>query len=185
MQDEPGKPETPLPEPVLKPASGTPDFKLPPFTLPDFRKIPPQRIIFLIVLIGILIYLQFPTGPTEFKPSADGVQQELAGVIGTQLTAIRSNDWQRAFTFAAAPLQQKYHTVPAFEQMVRQAYPLIATSKSARFGAAMDNGHEAMIHVTVFDKDGRVARYQYLLIREGRAWKINGVNLAPPAGPAG
>ena len=179
MEGEEGKSAQP-PEPVPPPQR----FKFPPVKFPDLTKVPPHRIVFLVVLLGILIYLQWPVGKPEFKPSREATKQQLIDVIEAQLTAFRANDWQKAHSFAAAPIQREY-SAKMFEEMVRKGYPVIARSVSAQFGVATDNGTEAAIDVIVFAKGGQALRYHYFLIREDGKWKINGVQEVRAAGQMG
>jgi hypothetical protein len=121
--------------------------------------------------------------PPKPKPSSDAVKQELTGVIESQLAAFRTNDYAKAFTHAAEGIKSMFD-LKAFESMVRNGYPVIANSKSATFGVILDDGNQAVVNVTVKGADARgtTVNYQYLLIREKREWKINGVAEAKKAG---
>lgn len=168
--------------PQGEPAPAPPKFAFFQFQFPDITKVPTGRMVALFVLLGLLIYLQGPSRPVPLEPSHDGVRKDVIAVIESQLAAFRSNDWQTAYTLAAAPLRQQY-SASAFEKMVREGYPVIANSTTAQFGVATDNGREAMILVFVQGRNGWAANYQYFLIREDGRWKISGVNPGRPAVP--
>lgn len=151
-----------------------------PFVIKGPRRDAPLAValVFLVLLAAGVWWRQ--SGPDEaaFQLSNDPIRAALTNVIESQLAAFRDNDYERAYTFAAVTIQRQF--APAdFESMVRQGYPVIAASETVSFGPALDNGREAVVTVLVQGRDRRVVRYQYLLIREGKGWKINGVFAAP------
>jgi hypothetical protein len=127
----------------------------------------------LLLLLLNFVPLHSAEAP-KLQPSSDAVKKELTKVVETQLAAFRENDYLKAFTFAAAPLRKQF-TLESFEEMVRKGYPAIAQSKAVTFGVIMDDGEQAVVHATVENKTGRFTLYQYLMVREGAEWKINGV----------
>ncbi len=136
----------------------------------------------MLLVLAALWYVGWPEPPRRLQPSGDRVRAALTNVIESQLAAFRVDDFARAYTFAAAPIQRQFQAAD-FETMVRRGYPSIADSESASFGIALDNGREAVVLVSVRGSDHRTARYNYLLVREKGVWKITGVVEAPP--PAG
>jgi hypothetical protein len=116
-----------------------------------------------------------------FKFSGDQIEQELDRVIQAQLRAFRKDDYPKAYQYAASGLKAQL-PLPAFERMVKSAYPLIARSRSEVFGVSIDNGDVAMVNVVIVGASGRVAHYQYLLRRERAGWRINGVAETRPQG---
>ena len=111
---------------------------------------------------------------SEFGLSEGDVESDLKGVIEGQLAAFRKDDYPEAYKFAASAIQEQF-PLPAFERMVKQAYPAIAQSSSTQFGVILDNGKQAVVNVTVVGASGRTHRYQYILQREAAGWKIGGV----------
>jgi hypothetical protein len=65
--------------------------------------------------------------------------------------------------------------------MVKGGYPGIAFWQKVSFGAVADNGHEAVIEVSVTSRRGHTRSFRYLLIREGELWRISGVVEFEPA----
>ena len=59
--------------------------------------------------------------------------------------------------------------------MVKKAYPVVAHSASAEYGAAFDTGTEAVVNVRVLDAEMKSVEYQYLFKKEDDGWMIGGV----------
>lgn len=106
--------------------------------------------------------------------SSGSVRNEVTSVIEEQLAAFRSGDYQKAHTFAVSEMRDALGVVE-FEAMVRLGYPVIANSRSAAFGLALDTGDEAVITVRVQDEGGDSIAYQYHLRKEAGGWRIAGV----------
>jgi len=115
-----------------------------------------------------------PTSESSLEISSEAVREELKGVVKSQLTAFRDDDYVTAYTFAATGIKTQF-PLAAFERMVKTGYPVIAKFKSAEFGVVRDNGEEAVVNVEVEGESSHVVHYQYLLRKENGAWKINGV----------
>jgi ABC-type transporter MlaC component len=133
---------------------------------------------------------QFSYSELQGNPAASGssleissevMRDQLKGVVKSQLTAFRDDDYVTAYTFAAAGIKAHY-PLAAFERMVKTGYPAIAKFKSAEFGVVRDNGTEALVNVEVEGESGRVVHYQYLLRKEEGVWKISGVVEVKPKG---
>jgi hypothetical protein len=106
--------------------------------------------------------------------SSGSVRNEVTAVIEEQLAAFRSGDYRKAHTFAVSEMREALGVVE-FEAMVRMGYPVIANSRSAAFGLALDTGDEAVITVRVQDGEGDSFAYQYHLRKEAGGWRIAGV----------
>lgn len=113
------------------------------------------------------------SGP-PLRLSAGSVQQELARVIDSQLSAFRKGDYAGAYAFADSALQAQVSPA-VFEHMVKTSYPAIARSRSASFGVSLDNGAEAIVTVGVMSQSGHLLQYHYLMHHEPGGWKISGV----------
>ena len=115
-----------------------------------------------------------PASAISLEISSEAMREELKGIVKSQLTAFRDDDYVTAYTFAAAGIKLQY-PLAAFERMVKTGYPAIARFKSAEFGVVRDNGAEAVVNVEVEGESSRVVHYQYLLRKEDGVWKISGV----------
>jgi hypothetical protein len=113
------------------------------------------------------------SGP-PLRLSSEPVKQELARVIGSQLSDFRRGDYAGAYAFADSALQAQVS--PAlFEHMVKTGYPAIAESRSVSFGVSLDNGSEAIVTVGIMSQSGHLLQYHYFLLREHNGWRISGV----------
>jgi ABC-type transporter MlaC component len=99
-----------------------------------------------------------------------------------QLEAFRRGDFDTAYTFASADIQQQFDR-PAFEQMVKGGYPEIAESTFATVvsSALAPDGH-AYVAVKVHGANGKDIEAFYELVLESGQWKINGVAAQPDPG---
>jgi Domain of unknown function (DUF4864) len=109
------------------------------------------------------------------KISEEEIEGQLRKVIESQLAAFRQDDYARAFEFAASALRTQV-SLPAFERMVKNGYPIIAKSNAVQFGVILDNGDEALANVAIAGASGSTHHFQYVLRREHSGWKIVGVN---------
>jgi hypothetical protein len=115
------------------------------------------------------------TAPKTPQPSTDAVKKELTDIIDAQLAAFRTDDYAKAYGFAASSVREMFPPA-AFESMVRTGYPVIAHSTRAFYGLTFDTGEEAVVNVRIEDAARNRGEFQYLLKKEGGAWKINGVS---------
>lgn len=139
------------------------------------------RVLSLPFAVCLLFFFVTPGGVQPLHRSTGDVRRQVISVVESQFTAFRDGDYARAYSYAATGIQQQL-SVTAFERMVKDGYPVIAYWRSVRFGDAEDNGREAVVLVTVQGRGGRTRLFRYLLLREGSAWRINGVlelNLSP------
>ena len=105
-----------------------------------------------------------------------------AGPIMSQLAAFRAEDYDTAYTFASEEIRRIFDR-PAFERMVRDAYPEIARSTSAvvsRTEPAPD-GH-VYVAVRIHGANGNRIEALYDMVREAAGWRINGVVTRPDPG---
>jgi uncharacterized protein DUF4864 len=100
-------------------------------------------------------------------------------VILRQLAAFRTGDFDTAYGFAAASIQQTFDR-PAFERMVVTGYPEIARSAHATIDrnerTAADRRH---VIVRIIGVNGHRIEALYELVREGGGWRISGVVTRP------
>ncbi|AGY60202.1 DUF4864 domain-containing protein [Gloeobacter kilaueensis] len=138
------------------------------------------------VLSAAILLLILAAGPTIVGPPATArgeetgftqskapVKKQIQSVIQAQLAAFRSGNYQKAYTYASVGIRRRF-AAAAFAEMVRSAYPAIARSRTAQFGAILDDSEQAVAHVLVEGTGDRVL-YVYLLVRERGLWKIESV----------
>jgi len=131
----------------------------------------PRFLLFSLVLIGA-----GALGADGLKPSEMKTKDALHTVINAQLAAFRKDDYAGAYVFADRAIKDQF-SPESFERMVRNGFPAIAHSTSARCGLSFDNGDEAVVNVRVFSANREPIDYQYALRRDGGDWRITGVTL--------
>jgi Domain of unknown function (DUF4864) len=134
----------------------------------------PRRCLFAL----LLVLLALPAWAQTAKPAP----REATEPVMKQLEAFRRDDFDTAYTFASAEIQQQFDR-PAFEQMVKGGYPEIAQSIFAAVvsSAVAPDGH-AYVAVKVRGANGNSIEAFYELVLESGQWKINGVASKPDPG---
>lgn len=144
--------------------------------------------LFFLGLAGLFIALTpglRGQQPVILQESTPAVKTALTLVISQQLDAFRSNDFTKAFTFAATELRKNL-SPDIFELMVKANYPILLRAVDTDFGAALDDGQEGVVFVRLTDAVGHREIYQYNLKHEAAGWRIIGVERtleAPPPKP--
>ena len=110
------------------------------------------RVLSLPFAVCLLFLFVTPTASQPFRRSSADVRREVIGVVESQFTAFKDGDYARAYSFAAAGIQQQFN-VTAFERMVKNGYPIIANWHAVSFGEMQDNGNQ-------FDRIGPEPRTQ-------------------------
>ena len=116
-------------------------------------------------------------GGRELPPltlSEDSRERELIRVIESQLSALRGNDYTKAFYYADSSFKAQMN-VRGFERMVKAGYPALVRSRSAVYGVIMDNGEQAVVNVGIKAASGKTLHFEYFLRKEKTGWKISGV----------
>jgi uncharacterized protein DUF4864 len=105
--------------------------------------------------------------------------EQATKIVMRQLEAFRQDDYDTAYGFASAMIRERFDR-PAFEAMVRGGYPEIARSVAAVVvgsQAAPDDSLALLLKIR--DASGRSVEAVYEMVREGDAWRINGVATRP------
>jgi len=104
---------------------------------------------------------------------------EAGRIVLQQLEAFRRNDFETAFGFASRTIHDMFDAT-RFETMVRGSYPEIARSVRANVdGSKRGDAGELYLFLHVQGENGRAVEAVYEMIREGGAWRINGVVTRP------
>ena len=105
---------------------------------------------------------------------------EAGRVVMQQLEAFRRGDFPAAFTFASRTIHELFVDAARFEAMVRGGYPEIARSVRASVdGSQRGDAGELYLFVHVYGENGRAVEAVYEMVKEGGAWRINGVVTRP------
>lgn len=129
------------------------------------------------ILAPLLIAAALAAGVAAAQPAAD-LRAATQTVMG-QLEAFRRDDFDTAYTFASAMIRGLFDR-RAFEDMVRNGYPEIASSASALVSgsSALPNGG-VLLDLRIRGADGNRVEAFYELVREDGGFKINGVVTRP------
>ena len=70
-----------------------------------------------------------------------------------------------------------FANIAQFRRMMEASYPQFAHSQKAVFGAAVTDagGTQIIIPVTVTGQDGVTVHGAYLMVREGKTYRVDGV----------
>ena len=113
---------------------------------------------------------------------ADTDAAAAAEPVMRQLEAFRRDDYDAAYAFASAEIRQLFDR-EGFERMVMTGYPEIARSASAVIisSEAPRDGRLYLV-LRIRGANGKSVAAVYEMVREGSAWKINGVVARPDPG---
>ena len=102
--------------------------------------------------------------------------------IMKQLEAFRRDDYDTAYTFAAADIKEMFYRA-AFERMVKRGYPEIARSTFALIARSEvgPDGH-VYVRVRIRGANGNSIEAVYDMVQEAGGWRINGVATKPDPG---
>ena len=116
-------------------------------------------------------------GPMGMRPARPADRKAAIAAIGAQLAAFNKGDYAKAIQYQSATLRQSFASPEAFQRMMEMGYPEFIHSKSVRYGTASAdaNGMRVFIPVVVTGQDGVVVRAAYLMVREGKAYRVQGV----------
>ncbi|MCX8254679.1 Head assembly protein [Beijerinckiaceae bacterium RH AL1] len=98
-------------------------------------------------------------------------------IITGQLDALEHEDGDKAESFAADGIRQKFPNGPAFLAMVHQHYAALIHPKRTTFGAVDASPHGPLQTVTVVAADGTIWTAIYSFEQTGGAWRITGCSL--------
>ena len=134
------------------------------------------RTLTAVSLAAVLALLLLAgAGAAQRDPDVD----EAGSVVMQQLEAFRRDDFQTAFTFASRTIHDLFDAA-RFETMVRGSYPEIARSRRANIdGSKRGDGGELYLFLHVQGENGRAVEAVYEMVKEGGAWRINGVVTRP------
>ena len=134
-------------------------------------------------LVRILV-VWLSLGGAALLPSAqaavsDAQAQQFQRLVRAQLDAFAADDAPRAFSYAAATIQQMFGTPEVFLQMVRASYPVVYRPASVTFLKPRPDGPDIVQPVHMTDAAGASWLALYRLVQlEDKSWRIAGCVLA-------
>jgi uncharacterized protein DUF4864 len=129
------------------------------------------------IALAVLIAITSAVPAVRGQTASD--VEEATKVVMQQLEAFRQNDYDTAYTFASAMIREHFDRA-AFEAMVRGGYPEIARSAAAFVAGSQTapDGRLALL-LKIRGATGSTIDAVYEMVREGDAWRINGVATRP------
>lgn len=117
----------------------------------------------------------FTSAKAQSTDDADAIRS----TIQSQLTAMQSDNWAEAFTYASPTIQQLFQTPETFSQMVTGGYPMVYRPQSFKVGELTDSPQGPVQTMFFEDQDGRLYIADYLMQMVDGDWRINGVSIRP------
>ena len=115
-----------------------------------------------------------------FAMGAMAQDQEIEGVISSQLEAFERDDFQEAFTYAAPNIRGIFRTPENFGVMVQRGYPMVWTNRDVQFLDSKDFGVITRQVIRLTDSQGGFHFLEYQMIETPEGWRIAGVQILPP-----
>ncbi|MGI4789043.1 MAG: DUF4864 domain-containing protein [Janthinobacterium lividum] len=151
-----------------------------------YRPLIAMTAVSILTLTGAA-YAQAPAPSSGLVRPAKAAER-LAAInsIQAQLKAFGRDDYKTAITYQSEGLKKNFSSPLAFRAMIIQTYPEFAHSKRAVFGPAQANtsGAHLAIPIALTGADGVTVHAVYLMVREGKVYRVEGVaggTLTPPS----
>lgn len=99
-------------------------------------------------------------------------------IIKNQMTAFKSGNAEKAFSYASTALQRRFQTPTVFMSMVKQGYKPVYRPKSVTFGRLRETKSGPVQEVYLVGPENRnwLALYSFVQQEDG-AWRISGCYL--------
>ena len=121
------------------------------------------------------------------RPAKPADRTAALASIRSQLNAFQKSDFPTAVRYQSSELQAHFGSVAAFQHMMQTHYPAFLTFKSFSFGPVetADTGQHLLVPVTLVEGNGIKLPALYLMVREGKTYKVDGVQggMAPEPDP--
>ena len=136
-------------------------------------------VLWLGLALAGLTPAAFADQPAVPAPSARAVQL----IVRAQLDAFAADDAKRAYSYAAANIQQMFGTADNFMEMVRTTYPVVYRPASVTFLTPKPQGKVVVQPVHMADGQGATWIAVYRLAQQkDKSWRIAGCVLVPNGG---
>ncbi|MBC7738513.1 MAG: DUF4864 domain-containing protein [Candidatus Saccharibacteria bacterium] len=111
-------------------------------------------------------------------------QQPIQSTITAQIEALRSSDFDRAFTYASPNIHQLFGTASNFGMMVTTGYPMVVNPAQVEMQDLRMVGGALWQRVRVTDQQGQAYLLDYQMVPSPSGWLINAVQVqkAPDVG---
>ena len=111
------------------------------------------------------------------RPAKPAERTAAIASIQAQLKAFARDDYKTAANYQSSGLQKNFTSPLQFRAMMTRVYPEFAHSKRATFGPAQADmtGTHLAVPIAVTGVDGITIHAVYLMVREGKLYKVEGV----------
>jgi len=115
--------------------------------------------------------------PAKMRPAKAADRTAAISSIQAQLKAFGRDDYKTAVMYQSAGLKKNFPSPEAFRAMMVRTYPEFAHFKSVTFGPAQSDatGAHLAILAAIIGQDGVKVRAVYLMVREAKAYRVEGV----------
>lgn len=134
-----------------------------------------------VVAILSLLFVM-PSAAAESIVADDDVKA-VQLVIGNQISALKSGDYQSAYSFAAPNVKQAFPSVKTFINMVQSGYKPLYQHASYVFGKNTLSKGEVYQEIIVADESRQLWQFIYTLDQQqDKTWKVTNVVMYPYQG---
>ncbi len=141
----------------------------------------------LALSVLALAAASYAQSPDTSRPAKAAERTAAIASIQAQLKAFARDDYKTAATYQSSGLQKNFASPLQFRAMMTRVYPEFAHSKRAVFGPAQADttGTHLAIPIAVTGVDGITIHAVYLMVREGKQYKVEGVAGGATGSPSG
>ena len=132
--------------------------------------------LFSTLLVASAALAQDPA-PVKMRPAKAADRTAAVSSIQAQLKAFGRGDYKTAVTYQSAGLKKNFPSTEAFRAMMTRTYPEFAHFKAVTFGPAESDatGTHLAILATITGQDGVKVRAVYMMVREAKIYRVEGV----------
>ena len=136
----------------------------------------PQLPLFALAALTLTSAASAQT-PALARPAKAAERTAAIGAIQAQLKAFGRDDYKAAIVYQSSGLKKNFASPGQFRAMILQVYPEFAHSKRVVFGPAQADqaGTHLAIPTAVTGTDGVTVHAVYLMVREGKLYRVEGV----------
>lgn len=124
-------------------------------------------------ILALLVLFALAAQSPAQEPREPGIEQ----VITSQIEAFLADDFDTAFTFAAPAIRRLFRTPENFGRMVREGYPMVWRPSRVEFLTLERRDGMLVQRVLIEDSAGAYYVAEYMMVRAGEGWQINGVRI--------
>jgi hypothetical protein len=138
-----------------------------------------KRLLVPSVALSIitLAHAALAQAPATGRAAKTVERQAAINSIQAQLKAFGRDDYKTAILYQSTGLKKNFLTPDAFRTMMLRTYPEFAHYKRVVFGPARCDltGAHLQILASVTGQDGVTVPSVYLMVREGKTYRVEGV----------